>query len=271
MVQVCVWMIVQEGGRIENGGDPLFHTICEIGMALAFTIPWFVIVGEPWGLSSCKWQVLLMKISQGDYVSWHLKSQRLFDVNRLTGRAFVGFFWPKAGWLLMQSEDHKNYFSHPCASLTVCVSCDSCFCVSDPGESDSIPGWIRASLCLSPLQAPAWLINLWLLGAWPEAAFILELAQFQPVWPHSTLNLSARKSLRDLRDCWVQQLSNLAAHSHLPGDGTKCTFPSFLQSSSVSLDWDPEIRIELLSYPMVIYIYYGIHGIHLVTLDHFRS
>ena len=46
-----------------------------------------------------------------------------------------------------------NDFPHPCPSLTVCVSCDSCFCALDLGESDHVSEAEAGPACASSSRA----------------------------------------------------------------------------------------------------------------------
>lgn len=59
-------------------------------LAAAFRFHDFLLWMSPESLLYCKWQVLLMKSQSGQLYSWHLKFQRLSDVNRLTGRLVRG-------------------------------------------------------------------------------------------------------------------------------------------------------------------------------------
>lgn len=99
-------------------------------------------------------------------------------------------------------ETTKNGFSRPHPSLTfaVCGSCDSCFCVWDLGESDSISTAESGPACASPSSAGPSLIIL--LPRGPCQRLLLRLGTYPGMANLATEPLEISSQILVLEKVW---------------------------------------------------------------------
>lgn len=119
-----------------------------------------------------------MKVGQGNYF-WHMESRKLFDVNGFTRKGFRGVLLAQgrlAVDVIRRPQRMISAASVP--SLTVYVSCDSCFCVLELEVSDHIFKAEAGPACASPSSAGPSLIIPGLLESLARGfSFILDLAR----------------------------------------------------------------------------------------------